>query len=392
MSFGPLSPLMLTAAAGFLPGASAIPGVGSSLGISSDLQTVLDDFNGLSITTQFQSIVTNATGVLDPAILNSLKTLGASTFPALTNSIPSAYATDLTVIAPGGVFNGGLTGLIESMAVNIMGGGDLTRFAQIYDSATGGAEQANQFINSNINIDSIGNTYNQSTGGMDSVITGSINQMSEAFNVLGEDLQNLGQLINLRDIQYLGNPDNLLRQLLSVGGLTPTVTNLLSFLNVKPYELQRVRGLNVAIADSANKALYEGMTKITGSDLDQIKDVLGVTTSGINTMADLLNPVKIFPNSFTTLTVPTPDGLRAIYIDSDGTVNSDLEVYFMDSEKTISPIDTRTITEARLEMGTEESPFADVGVYTTFKGKNITPVFPSPMIGELQKARTETRS
>ena len=42
-------------------------------------------------------------------------------------------------------------------------------------------------------------------------------------------------------------------------------------------------------------------------------------------MADLLNPVKIFPLSFNTLTAPTNNGLRAIYIDQNGQVNTVLE-------------------------------------------------------------------
>jgi hypothetical protein len=42
-------------------------------------------------------------------------------------------------------------------------------------------------------------------------------------------------------------------------------------------------------------------------------------------MADLLNPVKMFPRSFNTLTAPTANGLRGIYIDSTGAVNTRLE-------------------------------------------------------------------
>jgi hypothetical protein len=42
-------------------------------------------------------------------------------------------------------------------------------------------------------------------------------------------------------------------------------------------------------------------------------------------MADLLNPVKMFPRSYNTLTAPTVNGLRGIYIDSSGTVNTRLE-------------------------------------------------------------------
>jgi hypothetical protein len=44
-------------------------------------------------------------------------------------------------------------------------------------------------------------------------------------------------------------------------------------------------------------------------------------------MADLLNPAKILPTSFPTLTMPTPDGLRGIYASASGTVNSNIEKF-----------------------------------------------------------------
>ena len=47
-------------------------------------------------------------------------------------------------------------------------------------------------------------------------------------------------------------------------------------------------------------------------------------------MADLLNPAKILPNSFPSLTVPTPDGLRGIYADLSGTVNTNIEKFLQD--------------------------------------------------------------
>jgi hypothetical protein len=49
-----------------------------------------------------------------------------------------------------------------------------------------------------------------------------------------------------------------------------------------------------------------------------------VTTVGIATMADLLNPVKLFPNSFQSLTVPTKYGSRGIYTNSSGSANQNL--------------------------------------------------------------------
>jgi hypothetical protein len=70
--------------------------------------------------------------------------------------------------------------------------------------------------------------------------------------------------------------------------------------------------------------MYTAMTQIQGQDLAQILTLLKVTTAGIDTMADLLNPVKLFPNSYQSLTLKTSVGPRAIYINSEGTVNSNL--------------------------------------------------------------------
>lgn len=66
------------------------------------------------------------------------------------------------------------------------------------------------------------------------------------------------------------------------------------------------------------------MTTVTGNDLAQILKILRVTTPGIITMADLLNPYKLFPRSYITLTAPTASGLRGIYTDTAGSVNSNL--------------------------------------------------------------------
>jgi hypothetical protein len=70
--------------------------------------------------------------------------------------------------------------------------------------------------------------------------------------------------------------------------------------------------------------MYTAMTQITDTALDQILTVMAVTTVGITSMADLLNPVKLFPNSFASLTVPTKYGSRGIYTNTTGSVNQNL--------------------------------------------------------------------
>lgn len=328
---GPLSAVMSIAGAGLLPGAGAIAGLGSSLGVSSALTSALDSFNALPIAGQFSDIVSSASGILGSGTLSSLQTLGADIFPALTNAIPGGFSSALNVLAPGGGFGGGFTGLISQTASGIMGSGDLTRFGQIFNSAQGFVGQANQFVNSGLNLSGISTTFGPVTGGMDNLITGGFSQVSEAFGALGGDLGNLGNLINMNNLPNLGSPSALVGQLASVGGLVPGVETALRQAGVDTAAITNLAlGGLPNISDSANRALYQGMTQITGSELAQVKNVLGVRTPGINNMADLLNPVKILPNSFPSLTMPTPDGLRGIYASASGAVNTNLERFLVD--------------------------------------------------------------
>ena len=50
-------------------------------------------------------------------------------------------------------------------------------------------------------------------------------------------------------------------------------------------------------------------------------NILNCTTPNITQMCELLNPAKIFPTSYSSLTLPTPDGPVLIY-DANGAVSS----------------------------------------------------------------------
>lgn len=327
---GIFSPLMTIAGAGLLPGAGAVPGIGSALGVNSTLTGALDSFNGLGITGQFSDIVSGATGILSSGTLSSLQTLGADIFPALTNAIPGDFSSALNIIAPGGVFDGGLSGLIETTATNLMGAGDLTEFSQIFSQAQGFLGQANQLLNSALNIDNIATTFGPLTGGMDSLMTGGFSQVSEAFSALGGDMINLGSLVDMANLPNLGDPSALVSQLARVGGMLPGVESALRTAGLDTGQIGQILAGGLPDFDATvNRALYEGMTTITGSDLAQVKAVLGVNTTGIDTMADLLNPQKILPNSWPALTTPTPDGLRGIYT-AGGSINTNIERFLQD--------------------------------------------------------------
>ena len=382
MAQGPLTPVTLIATAGMLPVNSTNPQIGSSLAVSSNLTAVIDDYENLPVVAQYINVMTLAQPAnLANSTLSNLQTLGSGTFPALTDVIPSGY--DLTEIAPGNVyiayssgnqFVGGFSGLITSMATNIMGGGDLTRFLQIYGACQGYAGLTNQYINSTLNVATIASTFGPTNGGMDNVTTGGWNQVTQAYGAFGQDLTNLGRLINMKDLDVLGSPAALLKQLAAEGGLYPAVVNVLTQAGVTTDQISDVAAGRLGeIDDSVNKLIYQAMTQIVGNTLQQVCAVLGVTlpigqssalpfdseqpfaqplspaatstatANTINTMADLLNPVKIFPNSFATLTMPTPDGLRAIYATVDGAVNTNLEQYLTSTPATL-PNFTRPVT------------------------------------------------
>ena len=160
------------------------------------------------------------------------------------------------------------------------------------------------------------------------MFTGGITDVNVCTSLWGSDLQALGGLINLSNLAELGTPLALVKQLAKVGGITPDISLVFASAGVDPLIVINLSSPNVKASDTDQKAMYAAMTQITGDTLTQVLTLLGVTTANINTMADLLNPYKIFPNSFQSLTVTGINGVsQNIYLDSAGTVNSTVKQY-----------------------------------------------------------------
>jgi hypothetical protein len=197
----------------------------------------------------------------------------------------------------------------------------VSKLAQAVNQAQGYAEQTSIFINSAVNSQTyLGNTFTS----INSMITGSVSTINLATEAFGSDLQNLGQLINLRNLGNFGSPLALVQQLFAVAGTVPVL--LVAFVNAGISEeiVLNITNPTTAITDAIQRVMYQVLTQLTGSELSQLLQVLGVTTVGITTAADLLNPLKLFPNSFQSLTAPTANGPVAVYIDSTGSINTQL--------------------------------------------------------------------
>lgn len=157
------------------------------------------------------------------------------------------------------------------------------------------------------------------------MISGGITAVNLCTSQFSSDLSKLGSLFSLENLSELGTPINLVKQLATVGGITPQISLDFADAGVSLDIVINLTNPDVTPTDADQKAMYIAMTKITGTVLTEALQVLGVTTPNINTMADLLNPYKLFPNSFQTLTVTDVNKVsQNIYSGASGTVNGTL--------------------------------------------------------------------
>jgi len=302
---GSLTALQLDAAAGLLQN--------QGIGINTNLTAAIASYEDTALISPFlNTIAVGSTGnILSANVITDLETLAANTFAALSNSVPPAYS-GLGVQ---------MTDVVLAEAVVDICSNNVSKLAQAVNQAQGYTDQTSIFINSAVNSQTyLGNTFTT----MNSMITGSISSINLATGAFGTDLGNLGRLINLADLSNFGSPLALVQQLYSITGTIPTLS--VAFINagISTDIALNLTSPTVSVIDSTQRLMYQAMTQITGDNLTQILTVLGVTTVGITTMADLLNPLKLFPNSYQSLTAPTANGPVAIYVNSTSAVDTNL--------------------------------------------------------------------
>jgi hypothetical protein len=131
--------------------------------------------------------------------------------------------------------------------------------------------------------------------------------------------------------------------------------------------------------------MYNALLGVTGDELANILRILDVWTPNINTLADLLNPAVMLPNSYPSLTTPTADGPRAIYITApiEPPVNYDnltpeQSQLILDEEAAVRAIDRPLACEIRqsenpVTAGSTASPVTGDTSGNTGSGNQYTP-------------------
>lgn len=324
------TPLQLIAGAGMLAN------VGIAKPVS--LTSAVASYSSLTFVENLIDTVSlaNTWGVSN-SIVTTLQTLSANTCPALSASIPTAYANTVVSVQTEPIIpatiTGGFGNLIIDTADRYLGDGNLSQFAGVFSSAAGYQQQTTELIYCAVNATTyLGPTFTN----MNNLITCDMSGVSLALPALSVDLVNLGNAYNLANLELVLTPTGLLQQLSRQAGIAqgtiPSVETALLAAGLTPEEIDQLSTpsgnttLTQTQFDSLQKKAYQGMSQVTGEGLQNVLDILDITTLGFDStnptvnMSQLLDPVRVFPNSYPSLLTPTLNGSALIY-DADATVN-----------------------------------------------------------------------
>jgi hypothetical protein len=324
------TPLQLIAGAGVL----ANVGIAKPVALTSSVASYLS----LAFVENLIDTVSlaNTWGVSN-SIVTTLQTLSANTCPALSASIPTAYANTVVSVQEDPIIpvvvTGGFGNLIINTADRYLGNGDLSQFAGVFSAAVGYQQQSTELIYSAVNA----TTYlGPSFTNMTNLITCDMTGVSLALPALASDLAHLGNAYGLGEIDLVLTPAGLLQQLSRQAGIAqgtiPSVEIALLAAGLTPDEIDQLatpsgtQTLTLTEFDVLQKKAYQGMRQVTGEGLQNVLDILSVTTPGFDStnplvnMSQLLDPVQIFPDSYPSLLTPTASGSALIY-QADATIN-----------------------------------------------------------------------
>lgn len=325
------TPLQLIAASGILSN--------TGVGLPTSMVESINSYNTANlIAPLLNASSTGAAFGLSNNTLYLLRTLGANSCPALSASVPAAYANASTAVSETPVIPpapaGGFGNLILETGNRYLGDGDLTKFTQIFSAVTGFQKQSTQTVYSAVNAATyVGPTFTN----MNNLISGDITSVTLAIPAFAQDVASLGQAFDLGALAEFGTPAALLRHLSNVAeivrGTIPPVETALLAVGLTPEEIialctptQSTLVLTQSQLNSLQQRAYQAMLNIVGDDLAQVLAILQVTTPGIETMADLLNIQKLFPSSWRSLTTIVNGNTELIFNDN-GSVNDAVTVH-----------------------------------------------------------------
>ena len=374
---GAITATILTAGAGLAGGIGGNP-LASISGIPN---SITDSVTGLTSSVNMSTMTSLTSSI------SSLPNMSAitSTVSGITGGLPAGLQSSFSNMASGlgdnvfsagfDVFSGDALGIMGAAsgissvlptgladAAKTMGGslsganilGDASKFGSILGAAEGFVGSSNQMIAAATNA--AGSFAGGTFPGMDSISTGGLSGITNALPDFGVDIGSLGSTIDFASISDLGSPGQLLKNMDVAGSLGPmydkvanikidprlagslggslsSVTNAIanktSGLSIGDLGISSsdIAQLGPALPNNIQGQVFDAFNELNTAELGDVKGILKNTQSVIVSGGDLMDPQKLFPTSFSTLTAPLRTasvGDRAIYTAS-GAVNAEFD-------------------------------------------------------------------
>jgi hypothetical protein len=223
-------------------------------------------------------------------------------------------------------WNGTVVDPDDATLPSYLDGYQAPNYSEFLSSVTVGQSyisQANQSILATANA----NTFLDGTySNMNDLISADITGVSLSTIAFGNDLENLGMALDLSTIDSFGLPSNLLRTLGNQGAITQDLSLVLLASGLTSVEISEiVEGVIGNPTEDQERKIYGAMLIMTGENLQSIIAPIQCKTQGFETLADLLDVRKMFPNSYQSLTVPMynanpgPTNSKTYYLIYSGT-------------------------------------------------------------------------
>lgn len=160
----------------------------------------------------------------------------------------------------------------------------------------------------NVSIDLLVNapTYLKGTySNMNDLDSADITGVSLATAAFGRDCISAGKVIDLSQIAKFGLPSVLLQTIQKYHAVSQALNLALISSGLGPDEIAMIATNSLpSVSKEQEQLIYGAFLVVVGADLQDVLIPMNCKTPGLNSLADLLNIKKLFPNSYQSLTVP----------------------------------------------------------------------------------------
>lgn len=168
------------------------------------------------------------------------------------------------------------------------------KFCSLLNVVRGYIDQSNEILGAAANSNTVAKKL--SFRSPDFVATAGITALTSDLSAYRQDLINLGNALSFKYLESFGDPASFIQTVLEAASGLPAV--LLDRLVASGLSRSTILTNSYSVADKG--LIYRTLLAINGADLGLLLSILRVRTAGLETAADLLDPKKLFPLSFSS--------------------------------------------------------------------------------------------